>query len=288
MTRPPPEWLARFQSQFGAALRAPLDRATGTLRADPAAYDPELLAVVLDTANATGSARLAVYNRQYWFRLFDVLQGAFPLTSRLMGYWTFNEIAARFLVAKPPSGWDVDAVADGFDAFFASACDHPSRDALVEAARIDAAFRDVFRAPRTPAFRPSAADAARLLGGRLTLSPALRLVDERWPLLALRARVLAAPDAAVALPPALERRQSWAILRAAAGTVTLRLEPREAQLVAALGTESVRGALGRVERACSDDERAALPANARRWLARAVEAGFFSGLDDEAAPLSRR
>jgi Putative DNA-binding domain len=289
---PAPAWLADFQARFGAAIRHPLDRASGTLTAVPAAYDRELVAGVLDAADATGAARLAVYNRQYWFRLFEVLQSAFPLTARLTGYWDFNEVAARFLVARPPAGWDVDAVADGFDAFFVAECGGPRRDALADAAgglrrdaladaaRIDAAFRDVFRAPRTAPFRPSASDAARLLDGRLTLSPAILLVEERFPIVALRARVLSEPDAQITLPPPLDRPQRWAIHRGDEGTRTIALEPREADLIAALGRESVRGALAQIERACPPEERAALPESTRRWLARSVELGFFDGLRD--------
>lgn len=186
--RPPPPWLEEFQGRFSALLRAPLDRSTGTLRADTSAYDPAVDA--RDAANATARERLAVYHRQYWFRLFGALQTAFPLTTRLLGHWHFNEHVASFLVASPPRGWDLDRAPDGFEAHLAATLDEAGavsgppagrvpRRAVIEAATIDAAYRAVFRAPAVTGYRPSPADAARLLDARLTPSPAVVIVEER-------------------------------------------------------------------------------------------------------------
>ncbi|MEO8796673.1 MAG: DNA-binding domain-containing protein, partial [Polyangiaceae bacterium] len=172
MTRPAPTWLAELQARFGSAITHPLSRATGRLEAMPTAYDPALVA-------STSAPRLAVYNRQYWFRLFDVLQSAFPLTMRLMGAWTFNAIAAHFLEKSPPRGWDVDQATDGFERFVESTNEPP---VVVEAAHIDAAWLRVFRAPRTTPFRPTSEDAPRLPSSHLVPSPALAFVEEHFAL----------------------------------------------------------------------------------------------------------
>jgi len=282
MTREGPAWLSDFQARFGDVIRTPLDRSTGTLVAATAAYDARMLDDARKGPAANGADRLAVYNRQYWFRLFGVLQGAFPLTSRLVGFWAFNEHAARHLLSRRPRGWDIDRVADGFEAFLEATLDHerPSeRLALVEAARIDAAWRDVFRAPPTSPFRPSAADAPRLLDARLTPSPAWRMVMEHRPLLDLRKELLHdASESIVELPPLLPRARWWSIVRRDDGILQTPVEPREAELLGYLGETSVREALARLERACSPEERALLPARARAWLARSVEADFWTGL----------
>jgi hypothetical protein len=292
MTRAAPAWLANFQAGFGGVIRTPLDRATGTLTADVAAYDRDILCDVRNASSRAAEARLAVYNRQYWFRLFEVLQSAFPLTSRVLGYWDFNGVAAGFVSTRPPSNWDVDAVGDGFDSFVASRSDLAAHDVLVEAVRIDAAYRDVFRAPDTPPYRPSAADAGRLLDARLVPSPALRIVEENRPLVLLRRRLLDEPHTVrVTLPTPLERPQRWAILRTDHGTAHLTLEPLEAALFDLLAQYSLRDALGRLEQSCSPAERDALPERTQAWLARSVELGFWSGLFDDAhdtGPLNRR
>jgi hypothetical protein len=275
-----PAWLAELQRSFGAVLRTPLDRSTGTLRATPSLYDRGALDEALDGPRAPAAERLAVYNRQYWFRLFGVMQTAYPLTSRLLGHWRFNEHSAAFLLAHPPRHWDIDRAPDGLDDFLAATLpDDERRDALVEAARIDAAWRALFRAPALPPFAPSAADAARLLDARLLPSPAVALVSERWPLIELK-RALASDrgESAVPLPPPLPAARWWALVRESAGIRHVALEAREGELLALLRERPVREALAALEARCGDDERAALPADARRWLARGVERGQWSGL----------
>lgn len=277
-----PAWLADLQARFGRVIRTPLDRSTGTLRATPEAYDALARAQASNGPVASGDERLAVYNRQYWFRLFTVLHGAFPLTSRLVGYWQFNDYAARFLLAHPPRHWDIDRVPNGFDDFFCDALDRedaPEREALSEAARLDAAWRAVFEAPAVTPFRPSAEDAARLLDARLVPSPAVAVVEEHWPLLELRRRLRDdASEARAALPARLARPNRWALVRRPEGIGQLTLEAREAELFSLLREHSVGDALARLEAACSDEERAALPARARTWLARSVQLEFWAGL----------
>jgi hypothetical protein len=282
MTREAPAWLAEFQARFGSMIRTPLDRTSGTLAAQPSLYEAHLVSGVLDASTVTGAGRLAVYNRQLWFRLFDVLQNAFPLTSRLVGYWQFNDYASRFFLAHPPRGWDIDRVSEGFEAFFEEQleCENADeRQALIESARIDDAWREVFRAPKIKPFRPSAADAARLLDARLTPSPAVRVIEEHFPLLELRKKVLHdSGEARVLIPPALLRARAWAIIRKDEGMLQLPLEPREAELLMLLRDGSVRDALARLEQACTEEERALLPAKTQTWLARSVERDFWIGI----------
>ena len=275
-----PAWLADLQARFGAVLRTPLDRGTGTLRATLDAYDPAVLDAVLDAPNTSAAERLAVYQRQYWFRLFTALQTAFPLTAHLVGPWQFNEYAAQFLVAHPPQGWDIEHAADGFDEFLASSlAGDLERAATIEASRIDAAWRDVFRAPAATPFRPSPDDAARLLDARLDPSPSVAVFVEHWALVAAKRSLadVAASSSARKVPPH-PRPQWWALVREGSGIRQLPLEPREGQLIDLLRRHRVRDALAHLEAECSDEERATLPANARRWLARSVENGFWRGL----------
>jgi len=282
MSRSAPGWLADFQARFGTMLRTPLDRSSGTLTAALTKYSPQLCAEALGGPLAGAAERLAVYNRQYWFRLFSVLHAGFPLAARLMGYWEFNEVAANYLIAHPPGGWDIERISDGFPPFFEDALGDRSPDwslTLIESERIDAAYREVFRAASLPPFRPSASDAADLLTGHLVALPALRLVEEHRALLALRTTLLATPNSATAEPPPLlARPQAWAIIRRDAGTARIPLEAREAELLALLGRHSVAEALGRIESSCPAEERANLPDQVRAWLARSIELGFWCSL----------
>jgi len=278
--KPAPAWLAELQAHFGAALRTPLDRSTGTLRATPELYDAEVLAEIVDSARAHSADRLAVYNRQYWFRLFGVLQTAYPLTVRLLGHWRFNDFAARFLRVHPPRDWDLDRAPDGFDTFLVDAlADEPARDALLEAAQLDSAWRAIFRAPATSPFAPSPEDAARLLDAYLEPSPASAIVVEHWPLIALkRALASTAGEAPMPLPPRSRDSRAWLLVREPLGIRQHALESRECQLLLLLQAHTVRDALGALEALCGDTERAALPAQTQRWLAQSVARGCRNGI----------
>ena len=117
MSADAPPWLAAFQARFSAVLCAPLDRSTGTLRERAADYPADACGDALATGRQSAAERLAVYNRQYWFRLFSVLQHEYRLTARLLGAWHFNELAGRFLEANPPRHPDLGCAADGFVTF---------------------------------------------------------------------------------------------------------------------------------------------------------------------------
>lgn len=296
MSSAPPEWLAAFQARFTSVLRTPLDRSTGSLSPRADHYDPDAIRDVVDGPHATGSERLAVYNRQVWCREFSALHDALPLTARLFGYWSFNAWAARFLDVHPPRGWDLDRVGEGFVEWLAAdfaraetsaertqalgAID-PKLDArmLVEAARIDEAFRTVFRAPAVTTWRPSSDDAERLLDAHLVESPAFVIVEEHTALLELRRSVLSDRSERRFPPPApWPSPRAAALVRAGEATLQMPLDPREAELLRLLRTHSVRDAVGRLEAACPESERADLPARTRAWLARGVTHGWWVGM----------
>jgi hypothetical protein len=270
-----PEWLAVLQSRFGAVLRRPLGRDTGILTARLEDYPTDALAEVCDARNASAAERLAVYNRQYWFRLFTVLQTAWPLTTRLLGPWRINAHAERFFLSHPPRHWDLDRVLDGFDTFLAETlepCDE--RPLYLEAAHLDALRRALFRAPAVTPFVPSAADAARLLDARLLRSPAVALFRETFSLVDID---LDDPDSHP--PKALSTPRWWALHREPSGIRYVALAPLEGELLHLLTEHTVREALGHLEARCTEAERATLPAHTQHWLARSVARGTWVGLE---------
>jgi Putative DNA-binding domain len=288
---PSPPWLSQLQQQFGRMLQTPLDTASGTLRATPRAYPSALVQNSKPARGLPGGERLAVYNRQYWFRLFTVLHKAFPLVTRLLGHWRLNQIAARFLSQHPPRGWDIDAVAQGFDAFLRDyvptgsiSLERPKRRlpaaALHEALALDSAYRRVFAAPAAPEYRPTAADTEHLLTGRLQFSPAAAVITESWALTELRQRALSSEgEGALQLEARLRAKRHWLLLRKGVALGLMGLEPLEAKLLLGLREQAVGVALALLESDCPAHERADLPARTRAWLARSVRLGVWSGLE---------
>ena len=285
-----PAWLLELEAAFGQMLRTPLARGTGTLRAETSAYPPALLAQARPGAGLSPAERLSVYNRQYWFRLFTLLQRSFPLTAQLVGFWRFNELASDFLGQRPPRSWDIARIGEGFVDFLSEALPladlelpPPRRDlpraALLEAARIDEAYRDVFSAPASAPYQPLLDDAALLLHGRLQLSRAVALLSESWPLCELRRGTLGAePLGALVLGAPLAAPRSWLLARDGLRLNLIALEPREAQLLGLLTQYPVANALAHLEAECFEVERQQLPERVQAWLARSMRLGIWSGI----------
>ncbi len=285
MTERAPEWLVEFQALFSRALRRPLSRHTGTLEADTSGYAPALLTSLRSGQSLPVTEQMAVYNRQYWFRLFTVLQTAFPLATRIVGHWQLNGIAAEYLEQFPPVHVELDRIADGFPEFAAdwlSRAELPEARALAfrQALHVDASWRAVFGAPESAPFRPSHADATRLPSCRLVRSPTFAIVEQSFPLLELRARALReSGERAFELPAPSVEPQHWALLRRPPGVAQLYLEPLEARLHELVTTQTLGSALTTLETEATEAERADLPQKTQEWLAKAMQVGAFSGVE---------
>lgn len=270
-----PTWLLELQQRLGSLLRTPLDRTAGSLRALTSEYDAELVAAALASPTLSSAERLAVYHRQYWFRLFTVMQGQYPLTARLLGYWHFNDYAARHLAQRPPRGFDIDTVGDGFAEFLASEL---AGTAPADAAPIDAAFHRVAGAPQTEPLRLGPADAARLGSSCLALSPSVAILKERWRLCELRAKLLEqTSESVVMLPERLPEPQHWLLTRNGTTLGVVALAPLEAELLCLLQQYPLEPALAHLEATTPELERAQLPERAQAWLTRSMLLGIWAG-----------
>ncbi len=284
MTRAPPPWLVTFQRHFSETIRTPLDASSGTLRAQVHRYPVALRDATRAGPQGGPEARLAVYNRQYWFRLFGALQGEFPLVAQLMGLFHFNQAAQRFLLKHPPRGVDLRLAAQGFAPWLGGvpSLEAPGavpREALVQAAAIDAAWSDVWMAPEVPAWSPRPEELAHVDARRLRCSPTVRLVEEDWALVELR-RTLGSEveDRRLALPPRHARPRAWAVIRQGAALGQLALSPARASLMRALETKTLGHALAEVEASLDGEDRAALLREVSGWMAEGRRLGFWSGL----------
>ena len=292
-----PDWLKELQAQFGAVLRTPIHPGENGARTEPARYDRALVDEIVGSATLSAADQLAVYNRQYWFRLYRALQNEYALTARLLGFPAFNAQAERFLLARPPRGHDLHDVADGFREFLdASTSDGNDyrgplpRAALLEAAAIDLAFRRLLYAPVEPAYRPSLGEGARLTGRRRRPSRRWTVLDEHWPLVELKRALADHPgEDRIALPARLPSTRSWLICNTAAGAMMVAPLPAQAaKLFKLLARHRVGEALARLERDCPPEFREQLPASVERWLAQSVDLGFWMGLEGAPQPDGRQ
>ncbi len=283
-----PPWLSELQAAFGALLQRPLDRSTGTLRARTEDYRHGLVALVKPGSGLDAGGRLAVYHRQYWFRLLTALQDDFPLLARLLGFWEFNGWAARYLVEAPPGGSNLQRAGDAFPAFLQAVTgpgwvggaggDQIPRAALLEAAAIDGAWRAVLAAPAEPPLEPAGIEASSWPSLRLRPRACFAVVEEHWPLCELRRRLAGLPvERAAPLPPRHGSARWFLVGCTGASVLERELGPLQARLLRLLGELPVGQALARLEAGCDEAARRDLPGLVERWLAEAVGLGYFAG-----------
>lgn len=284
-----PEWLRELQARFSDLLRTPLDRSSGSLRANIEAYDAEFVAAALPSPTLSSAERLAIYHRQYWFRLFTTLQGLYPLTAKLVGYWRFNQFAAQHLAMRPPRGIDIEDIGADFELSLAEQLPEHERlvldsrpaleaAAVLDAAHVDAAFHRVGRTPPTEPFLPGPADSARFADSCLRLSPSVALIHERWPLSELRAGLLERrDDQPIQLADRWQTARHWLLSSQSSKLGLLPLEPREAQLFGLLQRVPLAQALGQLEAEVPAAERGLLPERTQAWLARSMRMGVWVG-----------
>jgi Putative DNA-binding domain len=259
--------LAAFQRDFTAALCRPLGRATKTLVADTAAY-PDALC---ERIRADGRARLAVYNRQYWFRLFGALQTEYRLTCALLGAWTFNEHAERFLLAHPPASHDLARICDGFAAWMIG-----RHGALREAITLDDALRGVLTAPDLPRLVLGPEDVPHLPRGRLVFAPTCAVIEQTRPWFVLRDGLPPHVDERRVSPPEVfaDGMHAYLLVRHGATLGRKRLAPAHAQLLQLLAHHAVGDAITALEQAHGPT----IAADAQRWLREGMVLGLWTEL----------
>lgn len=275
-----------LKSAFSELLRCPLDRSQGTLSATAHQWPRGLEQEIASDATASGPARLEIYQRQYWFRLFSVMQQEFPLVSHLLGFWEFNGWASDYLVQAPPRSIDIAGVADTFVTFLAAEAQVRSLPRalsptlLEQAARLDEAYRQILRAPSIACFRPSAEDAALLAYRRLKRGPNVAFFREDWPLVELRDTLTPEDEGPLPSINALRQPNHWALVRTRAGVGRKRLEPLEYMLFEQLQRKPLNEALAFLEERTERCKLEGLPSRVQRWLAGSIERGFWACLGE--------
>lgn len=202
-----PESLASFQELWRKGTSAPL-RFLGPGRADAPESDyVQALLEDIETARGVGpAARLDAYRKQYWFRLFTLMQEEYPLAGHLIGWEAFNPLADRFLRAHPP-GRNLTRLGSGFPAWLRG---EGADDLLVECSRVDAAWTRCFHAPELAV--PEQEHLPALAAGELDLGlqPSVQVLRLSRDWLSLRARL---DDPGTPLGPPPPKAGTWILAR---------------------------------------------------------------------------
>lgn len=251
------EMLTEFQARWKSSTSAPLRfLGLGIAEAPSSDYDPGLLEDIVPARGVSASDRLGAYRRQYWYRLFTLMQEEHPLVGGLIGWEAFNPLVDRFLRSRS-SCRNLTELSAGFPSWLRSI---GTDDTLIEACRVDAAWNRAFHAGSLPV--PGQDDLAALAEGRadLVLQPAVQILrtDRDW--LGLRANRTDS-DTSVDLPP--EAPAVWVLSRQGSTLAWDSVDPRLGKLLDAMRRGS--GWMETLERAASRSP--AIVENVPGWFA---------------------
>jgi Putative DNA-binding domain len=274
-----------LQHAIGCTLRLPLSRVTSNLVSNLGALDTETAREFVADERGSIRERLGIYNRQYWFRLFSVMQQEFPILAHLLGYWEFNGWAAQFLQFSPPRTADIGDIGNGFVEFLRLEVPRrnktltPNLTLISQAADVDEAYRRIIRAPPVVAWRPSPTDVLRIAKSSLQAAANLAFVKEDWPLVELRDAFEPDSKGPIDVRP-LNAPKHWAIMRVTHGMGRVQLQPDEYELFVAIQNRPLSTVLAELQRQTSSEDIPTLSIQVNHWLTRSMKLGFWTGLKE--------
>lgn len=133
--------------------------------------------------------RLAIHQRGYRGRLLECLRAMHPALRHALGDGLFDGFALDYLASHPSTGRTLASLDEGWVAHLEAtrpdaACDGADReswpDFLVDLARLERAFNDVFDGPGAEG-EPLLTTEDIAVGVRLIAVPSLRLLATRYP-----------------------------------------------------------------------------------------------------------
>ncbi len=204
-----------------------------------AVLDPDLAVPdgLVDPQGRPAPLRFAVYRNNVAASLTKVLEAGFPVVRALVGDQFFAAMAGVFLRAHPPVSRIMMLYGDAFPGFLAGFPPVAHLGYLPDVARLDLAMRQSYHAADAMPILPEVLTPDRLLTGRLTFAPALRLVQSEWPIYAIWAAHLRGG------PPPTMQAQSVLILRPEFDPEPHLLGPAAPVMAALLAGQSLPAAL---------------------------------------------
>lgn len=188
--------LASLQRWVQAVIRHPEGVEAGAASA-PARREMDLAPGNLDqvvnpSAQLSSAQRLAIYSRGYHLRLLECLRTMHPALQHALGPELFDEFALDFLQARPSRSYTLGQLNADFAEHLGTqkpdigSEDEQWPDLLIDLARLERAFMEVFDGPGTEGVKPELdPPAGNSDSGWETVtvqaSPSLRLIRSGYP-----------------------------------------------------------------------------------------------------------
>jgi len=153
--------------------------------------------------------QLEIYRQQFWLRHTNSLVEDYPGVSGILGQQQWEALVESYLTSFPPNSWTLRNLGDRFARHIAERPETPHQQLCTDMARLEWLYTELFDAPEPNRLDPN---RLRAIGddewehARLTLSPALRLLQTSFPVAPLRRRLRQAAsgelDQAIGIPEA--------------------------------------------------------------------------------------
>lgn len=193
----PPKKMKATQEWFASIIGAPLDPDQTIQEIAPSgnSIEDEACRYIRPSPTLPPHKRIGIYNQQYWWRLFKILQENFPLLNRLFSPYVFNQtVLVPYLIENPPTDWDISRLGSRLPDWILQNYKGSDQWLVYEAARLDLAFVDSFIAPHhTPLNLQNflQEDQDKMLEQILFLQPSIHLFEWNFDLFSFRQECLA-------------------------------------------------------------------------------------------------
>jgi hypothetical protein len=266
----------------GGALTGMLsDEAQNHLHVTPEAIET----VINPSQRQTSLERLEIYARAYYARLIECLRGEFPMLVATLGEPLFDQFAAGYLQAHPSQGYTLTRLGERFANYLAATQPASEQDAwlgfLVELARLEWCFNEVFDGPGPERQSTLSAEALRILSAEewpdccLLPVDGLRLLSFDYPV----HEIYQALRRGEQPPPPAERPIHLVVWRRDYIVRHDELSPVQFVLLEALVEGQCIGEA--IQRAAEmSEEWPALAGNLRQWFEQWTRQGLFRGVTE--------
>lgn len=142
-----PPQLKKVQQWFGSIISRPIDEDSRMNPISPKGVpmEEEAFEYIVPSPTLRPAQRIQIYNQQYWWRLLNCLHEAFPLVTRLFGYFDFNQtIGIPYLVKYYPYHWSLNTLGTYMTKFIEEDYHAEDKQLVLNAAALDWAFNYAF------------------------------------------------------------------------------------------------------------------------------------------------
>jgi hypothetical protein len=267
--------LGELQRRVASAVMSPLKTPIGA----------EAKALVKPNDRLSATERLAIYHRQYWYRILDSLAEDFPGLAAVLGERAFDRLARAYLEDCPSQSFTLRNLGSHLEAWLAAHPEFGGRNLALalDMVRLEWAHTEAFDGPER---KPLGPEDLLELGPELSvaLQPYIGLLELRYPVDELRIELNKHAEAherasnAVSAP--LRRRVARRFTKSKAEAIFLavhraelsvyyrRLEPLEFRLLRAIGERATIGA-------ALDSMEGLAPTEVQAWFANWARLGWL-------------